>query len=261
MPSANDDYSLSLSVPAIAPFVDEVLVYVDAADDLTDGILCGLSSRFPNLRVVQGRKNVGWCESRNLLMTLTDAQHLLFLDADDIFCEWQIDHLRQLPEIAKKADSGFMMLGLMEAVGDFQHGTGRGWSKPHYDKCHAYVNRSACWDLEWRHKNTFTYPFTAEKRSASRKVLFLHAKGVKSDDRLVWRGGLRERMRGTASDERPTDAAEIHRWAMFNLLKNKQNPLILKPHSVRLPILPENRFEIQYVGGVPIDRIDHGWRP
>jgi glycosyltransferase involved in cell wall biosynthesis len=258
MPAANDDYSLSLSVPAIAPHVDEVIVYVDEAADRTDHILQDLTDRFKNVRSVAAKSSIGWCNARNELMTLTDAQHLLFLDADDIFCEWQLDKLYQLPHLAKKADTGFVTLGLMEAVGDFRHGTGRGWVRPHYDKCHAYVKRSACLDLEWRHKDTFTFPYTAEKRVPCGSVLFLHAKGVKSDRRLVWRNTVRDRMRGKVRVAPPSTDIE-HQLALQALLKSPQNPLLRKPSHVRLPEGLTNRFEIQYVGGVAVDRVDHGW--
>lgn len=263
MPSANDDYSLSLSIPAIAPFVDEVLVHLDQADDASGYVLACLAKEHSNLRVVSDPNGrLGWCESRNRLMTLTDARHLLFIDADDIFYEWQADQLRQLPETAKRLRSGLVMLGLTEAVGDFNHGTGRGWLKPHYDKCHAYVDRGVCVDLEWKMKGTFTYPFTSTERAACGHVLFLHAKGVKSDARLIERHVIRSQMKygyRSMGGMVPTPE-EVHREAMRILLTDKLNPIRRKPDSVRLPSILSHRFQMVEANGVLVDRIDHGFQ-
>jgi len=262
MPSANDDYSLSLSIPAIAPFVDEVVVYVDAAEDRTMPVLDHLLCQHPNVTAIVGNDGVGWCEARNRLMRETAAQHLLFIDADDIFCEWQVDQLRKLPGIANRSRSGFVMLGLMEAVGDFHHGTGRGWVHPHYDKCHAYVNRAVCTDLEWRMKDTYTYPFASGKRAASGQVLFLHAKGVKSDVRLIERHTIRSQMksgRRLVYGAVPTPE-EAHREAMRILLTDKHNPIRRKPERVRMPSILSHRFQMVEDNGVLVDRIDHGFQ-
>jgi len=261
MPSANDDYSLSLSVPAIAPFVDEVLIHLDQAEDESLCVLEALEKDHRNLKVfIDKDRRLGWCEARNRLMSLTNAQHLLFIDADDIFCEWQVEHLRALPEVAKKSHSGLVMLGLMEAVGDFDHGTGRGWRYPHHDKCHAYVNRGVCHDLEWNMKSTFTYPATTAKRSSSDHVLFLHAKGVKSDTKLIERHHIRSQMRQSS---KPACAVplpeEAHKEAMRILLTDRLNPIRRKPDSVRLPQGLSHRFEMVLSNGVPTDRIDHGF--
>jgi glycosyltransferase involved in cell wall biosynthesis len=255
MPAANDDYSLSLSIPAIAPFVDEIIVL----DDDTPLVLQHLASQFTNLRYKRTERALGWTATRNQLLKETAAPHLLFIDADDIFCEWQSQGLADLVN----GFVGLVQLGLIEAVGDFQHGTGRGFKQPHFDKCHCYINRPMAGQIEWRHNNTFSYVTTSAglPRDKSPEILFCHAKGVKSDWRLCWRDRIRQWLRN--GQDLPLPTAELHLQAIHRLLHSKIDAIRRIPDSIRLPsaCLKSPRFEMVYENERIVDRIDRGFTP
>lgn len=256
IPAANDDYSLQLSVPAIAPFVDEIVVLDDASIDGTSDVLQLLSERIPHLRVVNSHDPLGWTAARNQLLSLTDARHLLFMDADDIFCEWQVDALREIVD----SPLGHVQLGLVETIADFRHGTGRGMRMPHHDPCHCYIDRHLARGIEWRHRDTFSFVVTAEslQKAKTETVLFCHAKGVKSDWRLCWRGQVRRWLRAGQRDAFDVSREVLHRRALKRLFASTTDPIELMSPEVRLPevCVRERRFEVVYADGKMVDRID-----
>ena len=85
IPCANDDYSLFLCVQAVAEAVDEVVLLDDASEDQTQAVIDWLCARYPHVNAKRSNEPLGWAEARNVLAEMTDARHLFFIDADDIF--------------------------------------------------------------------------------------------------------------------------------------------------------------------------------
>ncbi len=76
----------------------EILVYVDAASDRTAEILGGY---YPELSVINSPQRMGKTHGMNLLVGMTDAECLVFSDANVMFAPDAIDHL-----LAPFADPG-----------------------------------------------------------------------------------------------------------------------------------------------------------
>jgi len=270
IPAWNDDYSLLLSVQAIAPHVDEVVVLDDASADRTGDVLNTLSRTYRNVRWSRGEQQRTWWDARNELLALTEATKLLFIDADDIFDERRVEELRGVLH----GVAPYVQLGLCELRGDFKHGTGRGYRHPHHDPCHVYIDRTRVTKIRWTHRDTFSHPVVENVSPAkSDGVLFFHANRVKSDVRMVQRHWLRDWMRAGACGpfdayfaarrrEEDIDNDALHRLANELIFQCSADPFRRLPAELVLPDVcrRHDRFEVIYDGDIPVDRVDHGFR-
>lgn len=266
IPCFNDEQTIVPAVRAIAPHVDEVVVYDDCSTDRSPELLEGLErgQDVPNLRVVRGEgRQANWCGARNQLLELTAARKLLFIDADDIFYEDQANELERL----LAGPEPHVQLGLLELWGDYHCGTGRGVRHPHHDPCHVYIDRSAVPELIWRMDDTFTRVRTGAKKPVRyARVLFAHAKGVKSDLRLLHRERFRDWIRGGAEQFRdyydgvtqPLTAGAIHRDALRVLFGSRGNPIRRLPEGMTAPAicLEHEHFRVIWQGDEPVDRVE-----
>jgi len=213
IPCKNDAYSLSVCLDSILDHVQCAIVFDDNSVDRLSELEWFLNQVRQDVRhkveVIRGfdvcsgdapeRVDAGWCESRNFLLRRArqvDARHCLFIDADDILYESRVQDLEKMIE----SPDPVIRLGLIEAWGDFEHGTGRGIDGPHHDPCHIYVDLEKAPNLNWRVYGTFTRPETPVRSVRWPEVVFMHAKGVKSDERLVWRDKIRQAMAGGIKD-------------------------------------------------------------
>ena len=208
-----------------------------------------------------------------------EDRHLFFIDADDVFCEYQMDRVNALVDSGTPAH----YLGLAELWGDLEHSTQR---LHHHDKCHVYVDRQACPNLSWgMNGSVATLSSLNVKVRASRTPLFFHIKGVKPDWRLAIRAsirkfwhGKRERRAGTIAEwlsitvDEPTP--ELHIRAMNFLLTSRQDKI--RPTYVEgrneewidptTPVRPQvivdapMTFRMVYGGrAAPADRTSKSW--
>lgn len=263
IPCANDDYSLLLSAQAIAGSVDEVVILDDASEDDTPTVIEYLRDHYRNVRSFRSDRPLGWSEARNALARHTQARHLPFIDADDILCDGAPRLLHQI--IASPRP--YVRLGLAEMWGDFLHGTGRGLTKPHFDPCHCYVDRTACSDAHWTCVSSHATLNIRARPIPTGGVLFWHAKGVKSDWRLVARKHLNDWMRTSRTisiSQWPGFIREqhaVHRAALHRLLHDSIDVIEKLPRDITLPAVCNRypRFTMQYEGGRIVDRLDPGW--
>jgi glycosyltransferase involved in cell wall biosynthesis len=263
IPAANDDYSLFLCVPALAEAFDEVLILDDASEDETPRVTEWLRSRYSHLRAARSERPLGWADARNELAAMTTARHLFFIDADDILVEGLRDALHPIID----SPAGNVRLGLAEMWGDFEHGTGRGLDRPHFDPCHVYVDRALCPGARWTCVGSRAHLSTTCRPTTTTNVLFWHAKGVKSDWRLIARTHIRQWIQAGTSDGIGAwpafvrDQWELHDRALQRLLHDKVDPIRRLPSNVKLPRVCREapRFEMVYANGQIADRLDHGW--
>ncbi len=271
IPAYNDDYTLRFCLASIVDHFAEIVVLDDASTDDTPDVAADFARRHRHVRYVrhQGRQ-LGWVKARTRLLELTDAEHLFWLDADDVLAEYNAPLLQK---IAERGD--LRRFKLVELWGDWDHGTGR---KTHADCCHLYVNRRKIPGFMWR--GDAGAKCSPQSSSTHPGVLFFHVKGVKPDWRLVERqfirgflskrdanpDGLAERVRREEMDD-----AEIHRRAMKMLLTSKIDRITRRygpgvaPENAGLPrpavitVDSQPRFEMVLdAAGKPVDRIDNG---
>jgi glycosyltransferase involved in cell wall biosynthesis len=272
IPAHNDDYTLDLCLRSIAEHVDEVIVLDDCSTDHTPDVVCDAARRHRHVRLMrhEGEQQLGWVSARQRLLAATDAELLLWIDADDVLCEYNAPLLR---EIAGGREP-IVRLQLCEMWGDFCHTTGR---LRHYDRCHVFVNRRRVRDFCWS-GGSMARPEAALAPARSPGPLFFHLKGVKPDRRLVerhftraWlRAGGPGRLEDFAGLAR-MDEAEIHRRALRILLHSRQDRLVPTyvagalpagaPPRPRVLIDAPERFRVVCRDGQPADRLDGGWAP
>lgn len=262
IPCCNDGYSLSMSVPLISPHVDEVCILDDFSSDATFMVCEELCCTFPNVRSQRSKRPLGWARARNQLLQMTNAERVLFVDADDLLAPSAVDSLQSILH----SRSPVIQLGLAELWGDFRHGTGRGFEHPHFDPCHCYVDRTLCPHARWALRNSHATLVTGTPIRQSEDVVFWHAKGVKDDRRLVSRRMMNRWMSAGCPqtidqwvDSRFTVNA-IHDAAIDRLLRDEIDPICRLPDSCDLP-RPQgyDRFEMIYQDNQVVDRVDHGW--
>ena len=264
IPCANDDYSLFLCVQAIAEAVDEVVLLDDASEDQTRAAIDWLRARYPHVHAKRVEVPLGWAETRNVLAEMTDARHLFFIDADDILLDKRKNALKSLVD----SPAEYVRLGLAEMWGDFHHGTGRGLEWPHFDPCHVYVDRAVCTDARWTCVMSHAKLATSQKPTYATDVLFWHAKGVKSDWRLVARTHTRawiaDGRRGQIGAWPPLalDRARIHEQAVRRLLGSRLDPIRRIPDDTPIPqvCVDNERFHMVYQENRIVDRTDMGWK-
>ncbi len=278
IPAYNDDYALRFCLASIVDRFDQIIVLDDASTDHTPDVAADFARRHKNVRYVrhEGRQ-LGWIEARNRLATLTDADHLFWLDSDDVLCEYNADLLERVAQ----SPSAVTRLPLCEMWGDFHHTTQR---LRHYDRCHVYVNRRAFSDFFWTGGTCARPEGEGRERAIVSKngpgPLLFHIKGVKPDRRLVERQRMRDYLRAPdrpdglrvyagkkhASPIGEMTEEEIHALALRMLLHSRQDRLTPTyrgspdPNAPRRPEVIEaalpGRFEIVYKAGQPVDRID-----
>ena len=263
IPCCNDDYSLSMCVPLISPYVDDVCIVDDCSRDATPLVCQELCATFANVSVHRAKRPLGWAGARNQLLQLSNADRVLFIDADDLFAPNAVDGLKSIAN----SRAPVVELGLAELWGDFCHGTGRGLEKPHFDPCHCYVNRLLVPYVHWELRNSHATLVTGTSVRQSDEVICWHAKGVKTDRRLVARRLMNRWMAAGCPqtidqwvDSRFT-CDDIHDAAIDRLLHDEIDPICrLTAGPCELP-RPEghDRFEMVYQGKQVVDRIDHGW--
>lgn len=261
IPAYNDAYTLGLCLASIVDHFDEIIVLDDASTDDTPQVASDFARGHSRVRVFcSPPPQLGWVQARNRLAALTDSDHLFWLDADDVLCEYQADELRRLAE-SKRA---LVRLRLAEMWGDLYHTTQR---LRHQDRCHLYVNRRRFKDLIWggtaaARPDAEPIPGASVQATVTDRVLLFHLKGVKPDYRLVQRQHVRGwlRMKARRPDRRPdrlTDrlggmsSEEMHALALKMLLHSRQDKLrptylpdAFRPTSPELawPGPPEPRF-------------------
>jgi glycosyltransferase involved in cell wall biosynthesis len=269
VPAHNDDYTLDLCLRSISHHFDEIIVLDDCSDDHTAEVVLEAATQHRHIRLTRHEGNqLGWVEARNRLLGLTDSLWLFWLDADDILIESQAGLLRQIAEGPHAA----VRLQLAEMWGDFAHTTQR---LKHYDRCHVFLDRSRLPAFRWAGVAAAKIECPGGPHSMSGPgPLFWHIKGVKPDRRLMERQVMRSWLRsratgnhfgpdGTVAICRYLDQAEIHRRAVWMLLRSKIDRI---QRLGTWPPLPEairaapSRFQMLYRDGCLVDRLDHGWR-
>lgn len=270
IPAFNDAYTLKFCLESVGPHFDEIIVLDDASTDNTPDVATAAAKRWPVKYVRHEGVQLGWVEARNRLATLTDADHLFWLDADDVLCEYNAHLLREIAAGPKP----LVWLQLTEMWGDLQHTTQR---LKHYDRCHLYTDRKRLGGVDWGGV-AMARPLPGRKHELGKSggPLLFHIKGVKPDWRLVQRQFIRPYMR---APDRPSalvdfigrmNPEEIHRRAVDMLLYSRQDKLQgtylpsdepgrgpRRPGAV-LRALP-GRFQIVYdpATGRAVDRLDH----
>ncbi len=276
IPAHNDAYTLRLCLASIVDHFDRIIVLDDCSTDETPDVVLDAAAGRRNVRLVRHEGHqLGWIEARNRLLAETDADHLVWIDADDVMVETGADgHLRAL------ADGGAVVarFPLTELWGDLNHTTQR---LHHHDKCHCYVNRRLDRDFVWR-GGSAAKPSNARRAVSAPGPCFFHLKGVKPDRRLVERQFIRKWFRAGkptrtvaefgALDRRGPE--ELHRRALNMLLHSRQDKIqgtYLRGHEPRWvmhnpkarPPRPNiikrerpGRFRITYRGDRPVDRTD-----
>lgn len=259
VPSHNDAYSLALSIPRIAQVATSVSVLDDGSIDSTRKVCRWLCRRYANVGAHANKRPVGWTNVRNQMLQYTNARHVVFMDADDILAPNANTVLQSLAG----SKASHVELGLIELWGDMNHGTGRGFERPHHDPCHCYIDRELCDDVEWQQVASHAVPVSGHKPTRTSQPIFFHAKGVKSDWRLVARKQFNELIEAgglhvDSFEELARDEERLHELAMERLLHDDVDPIMRLPPHIRVPA-NSARFEMIYQHGVPVDRIDHGW--
>ncbi len=269
IPAHNDDYTLPFCLDAVLGLADEVVVLDDCSTDRTPEIGAYYASACSNVRYVRHEgAQLGWIGARNRLLELTDARHLLWLDADDVLAD---DAAPDLLTFVRSARS-HVMLRLCELWGDLRHTTQR-WR--HLDRCHCYVDRRRYPYMRWAGRDAARLVHVRPAGPSDRTLAF-HLKGVKSDRRLVERQCIRRWLRGGRTTASVIDHAalddlsreELHARALRTLLHSRQDH-VRQAYSYETdepldgaPPLPAalracgHRFRFQYVGDRIIDRID-----
>ncbi len=191
IPPYNDDYALGFCLASIVDHFDEIIVLDDASTDDTPDVAADFARRHRHVRHVrhEGRL-LGWVQARNQLAALTDADHLLWLDADDVLCEYNAGMLEALAQ----SPSAMTLLLLCEMWGDFHHTT---QPLKHADPCHLYMNRRAVGGIRWEGVAVERQVFGSKPAGCgvSGWPLFFHIKGVKPDRRLAERRRMRDYLR------------------------------------------------------------------
>lgn len=231
IPAANDGYTLDLCLASVLPHFETVLVFDDCSLDGTYTVLKHWQGLYPQ-KLFWCRNSgpqAGWGHARQQLLDMLgpDDRHIFFIDADDVFCEGEIDTICDL--VSGKLPG--LYLGLAELWGDFNHTTQR---LHHHDRCHFYIDRAACPDLSWTMLGSQAKArLPGVRMKATRTPLFFHIKGVKPDWRLSIRAHIRSFWRGEKS--RPPTVAEflniapgkdgvrMHEIAMQFLLTSRQD--------------------------------------
>ncbi|MCK4283143.1 MAG: glycosyltransferase family 2 protein [Candidatus Brocadiae bacterium] len=264
IPAHNDDYTLGFCLRSIADHFDEIVVLDDCSSDHTADVALDAAARHRHVRLIryEGAQQLGWVRARNRLLEATDSDHLFWLDADDVLCEYAAHRLREIA----KGPRPLVRLELCEMWGDFDHTTQR---LRHYDRCHVYWNRRLLKDVAWRGGSTAKYQLDGKLKPArSGGPLLFHVKGVKPDRRLVERQYVRKWLRAGAPGRledfaglAEMDEDDIHRRAVNMLLRSRQDKLRRwvqgapeRPTALRHR---PQRFEIVYRDGKPVDRVDH----
>jgi len=207
IPVYNDDYALRFCLASIVGHFDEIVVLDDASTDDTPDVALEVARRHRHVRYVRHEgAQLGWVEARNRLARLTDAEHLFWLDSDDVLCEYNAHLLRDIARGSLgEGGAPIVRLYLTEMWGDFFHTTQR---LRHYDRCHVYMNRHALEDFVWTGGATARlspqHSGLSTQHSVLRPVkgagpLFFHIKGVKPDRRLVERQMIRGWLRRRSS--------------------------------------------------------------
>ncbi len=268
IPAHNDDYTLAFCLRSIADHFDEIVVLDDCSSDHTADVALDAASRHCHVRLIryEGAQQLGWIRARNHLLEATDSDHLFWLDADDVLCEYAAHVLRAIAE----GGAPLVRLQICEMWGDFDHTTQR---LRHYDRCHVYWNRRLFKDAAWRGGSTAKFGSDDLVRPAqSPGPLLFHVKGVKPDRRLVERQYVRKWLRAGAPGRLEDFAGlsalgeeEIHRRALRMLLHSRQDKL--RRWTQGAPERPAvlrhrpQRFEIIYRDDKPVDRVDHEEEP
>jgi len=235
IPAYNDAYTLGLCLASIVDHFDEIIVLNDASTDMTPAVAADFARRYGHVRhAQQGGRQLGWVEARNRLASLTDSDHLFWLDADDVLCEYEADNLLRLAE-GKRA---LVRLRLAEMWGDLYHTTQR---LRHWDRCHLYVNRRRFKDVIWGGgtcarpiavgPDAAPIPGARVEAAVTDRVMLFHLKGVKPDYRLVQRQHVRRYLRKKERPDRLSDCVgelppkDVHRLAVKMLLHSRQDKL------------------------------------
>jgi len=230
IPAYNDAYTLRLCLASLVDHFDEIIVLDDASTDETPDVAADFARRNPRVRYARHEgPQLGWVEARNHLAAHTDSDHLFWLDADDVLCEYQADRLRRLAE----GPHALVRLRLAEMWGDLYHTTQR---LRHQDRCHLYVNRRRFKDLIWGGRaaarpDAEPIPGARVQATVTGPVLIFHLKGVKPDYRLVQRQHVRQYLRMKERPARLSDCVgdlppeDLHRLALKMLLRSRQDKL------------------------------------
>lgn len=264
IPVHNDDYMLWFCLRSIADHFSEIIVFNDGSIDNTREVVEKVQQDYPHIEYHEHQgKPLGWAGARRKLIDLAyKGQHLFFIDADEVLCEYQAYWLQKIPEMADA-----VYLGFTDIWGDFNHTTHR---LKHYDLCHVYVNRSNVSKLSWTMKERIrasTPVIGTSDTAMTPEPIFWHARGVKPDWRIIqrpqfnqWHAIGRE---GTPYDfMKHMTEPEIHSWAIRQLLSDPDHPIqpyTGKPKKPAIIQQADQRFEMTYENGQIVDRIDHGW--
>jgi glycosyltransferase involved in cell wall biosynthesis len=266
IPSFNDDYSLYLCIQSVAPFFDEVWINDDGSTDKTDEVIRWALTTYKNLNAHKMTTQTGFLNSVNTLFSLTDAQYVFKIDADDIMYSNAVNEIK----IMIDTKCGCFMFGLQECWGDFHHSR-RGLSI-NWDPVHLFIDREIC-DVFWYlgdPPDYYLFASTSTNILKWPKRLFFHTPGVKSDERCVQRTLMVEwEMAGKPcplpewQPYKGLSTQVIHekalRWLLFDVsIKRKLTPIPLE--LIPEICLENERFElIKDTQGFYTDRVDYGW--
>jgi hypothetical protein len=282
IPAYNDDYALGFCLASIVEHFDEIVVFDDASTDGTPDVAADFARRCRRVRLVrhEGRQ-LGWIEARNRLARLTDADHIFWLDSDDVLCEYNAHLLRVMAERAERGGPPIVRFCLTEMWGDFFHTTQR---LRHYDRCHFYMNRRALKDFVWAGGTCARCNLLPQEegrdecgdggRSGRRgdgavhaingmEPLFFHIKGVKPDRRLAERHFIRSYLRdprrpdhlgdfavpavvSSIAEMSPTEAHDIALRVLLHSRQDRLTPTYLTGSTVKtVEAVPDRPEAIQ----------------
>jgi len=259
VPVLNDEYTLRFCLESLVPYFDEIVVFDDSSTDHSFEVALDFLYRSGNVKVkTHGAIPLGWITARNVMLSMTDSRWLYWIDSDDVLMDGAWDELERLAREAENGGPPVVRLGLTELWGDLHHGTGR---YRHFDPCHVFVDRKRTGELKWAGRNAASLGWRASRTEG---VICAHLKGVKPDSRLALRKFIRpwlnegRKCRPESFGPLPSmDREEVHRLALNTLLHSRQDRI----QKYKGPALPsclagEDRFEMVYDEGKPVDRVD-----
>jgi len=258
IPAYNDAYALYFCLSSIVDFFDKIIVLDDASFDETAAVAFDFQRRYANVELHVNRgEMLGWVEARKRLMRLAgDAANIFFIDADDVFCEYRFNDLKEIVDNGRPC-----YLRHFDLWGDFHHGTS---PTGKLDVCHLYVPTLECCRWTYRTDRSSTMSVVVPKPTRTDNVLFVHMKGVKPDFRIYLRHYMKPWIRAGRPyplvewcDLNHMTPSEIHREATRILLTSPRTMYRINETWPNLPTVIKTHlddFQFIYQDGKIVDR-------